>query len=171
LNDESKDEQRVGRDEMNLAEFPITLLTERAPSGVKTLTLEVKHGTLTISGTDELGLPTAPDADVIVGLIQLTKWCNNFTEPKVQFSRYELLDLLGWKYTGPNYRRLSDSLHRWVSVTLRYDGCWWDNEGKSRVDASFHILDSVTLYDMEQRRGLQGSDQIAAFLCSQGIGL
>ena len=96
---------------------------------------------LTVIGSDAYGLPTAPDSDVIVGLIQLTKLRNDFTDPTVEFTRYELLKLLGWADKGQYYRRLSESLHRWVGVTLQYDGCWWDNQRKRRVSASFHILD------------------------------
>jgi hypothetical protein len=142
-----KDERPLGRDEMNLAEFPMTLLTDQASKGVKTLAFEDRHGRLTVTGSDDYGLPTAPDADVIVALIQLTKLRNDFTNPTVEFTRYELLKLLGWEDKGRNYRRLGESLHRWVGVTLRYDGCWWDNRRKRRVNASFHILEYVILPD------------------------
>jgi hypothetical protein len=147
MSDEGEDPRRVGRDEMNLAEFPITLLTERVPPGIKTMVFEDRHGKLTVVGSDDLGLPTALDSDVIVGLIQLTKLRNDFTDPTVTFTRYELLKLLGWEDRGWNYRRLSESLHRWAGVTLRYNGCWWDNKRKRRVSASFHILEEVVLPD------------------------
>jgi len=156
MSDESKDPRRIGRDEMNLAEFPITLLTERVPPGIKTMVFEDRHGKLTVVGSDDLGLPTALDSDVIVGLIQLTKIRNDFTNPTVEFTRYELLKLLGWEDRGWNYRRLSESLHRWVGVTLRYNGCWWDNKRKRRVSASFHILDEVVLPD-EDDPGIESS--------------
>src|SRR4051812_5391829 len=99
-------EEKVGRDEMNLAEFPITLLSDRVPRDCKTLTF----GGLTISGSDAHGLPTAVDADVVLGLIQLTKITNNFTQPMVKFNRYMLLSILGWPIDGPHYRRLDASL-------------------------------------------------------------
>jgi hypothetical protein len=72
MSDGDRDARRVGRDEMNLSEFPITLVAERVPGGCKTLTFEGKHGKLTVTGSDAYGLPTAPDADVIVGLLALT---------------------------------------------------------------------------------------------------
>ena len=147
MSDANNEERRVGRDEMNLAEFPITTLAERVPPGIKTLVFEDQHGKLTVVGSDDLGLPTALDSDVIVGLIQLTKLRNDFTDPTVTFTRYELLKLLGWEDRGWNYRRLSESLHRWAGVTLRYNGCWWDNKRKRRASASFHILDEVVLPD------------------------
>ena len=147
MRDEGEDLRRVGRDEMNLCEFPIATLADRASPGCKTMVFEDRHGTLTVIGSDAYGLPTALDSDVIVALIQLTKQRNDFTDPAVEFSRYELLKLLGWENRGWNYRRLSESLHRWVTVTLKYDGCWWDNKRKRRVSASFHILEEVVLPD------------------------
>jgi hypothetical protein len=149
MGDESEDLRRVGRDEMNLCEFPITLLTDYPPEGLKTMVFEDRHGKLTVTGSDDLGLPTATDSDVIVGLIQLTKIRNDFANPTVEFSRYELLRLLGWEDKGQNYRRLKESLHRWMGVTLRYDGCWWNNKRKRRASASFHILDYVVLPDAD----------------------
>src|ERR1700759_4218159 len=82
----------LGRDEMNLAEFPITLLTDRVPKDQREavyqdeifdersgLTLSRK---LTIQAGN-CGLTTAIDDQVILALIQLTKSKNNFTERKL----------------------------------------------------------------------------------------
>ena len=107
---------------------------------------------LTITGSPKNGLPTALDDEVMVGLIQLTKRRNNFTDPKVTFSRYELIELLGWPQSGASYQRIEEALHRWVGVVLMYENAWWDNTAKSWVDETFHILDNVTLYDRERRK-------------------
>jgi Replication initiator protein A len=85
---------RIGRDEMNLAEFPIALLADRVPRGQKTLYFEDRHGRLTVTGSDAYGLPTATDTDVIVALIYLTKLRNDFAEVNVNFSKYEIINLL-----------------------------------------------------------------------------
>jgi hypothetical protein len=158
-NEPRKDERPLGRDEMNLAEFPIALLTDQPLTGVKTLVFEDRHGKLTISGSDAYGLPTAPDSDVIVALLHLTKTRNDFTDPTVPFTRYELLKLLGWPDRGHYYQRLDESLNRWIGVTLYYEKAWWDNEVKCRVDAKFHILESVVLFDREVRRTLRARHQ------------
>ncbi|MBV8234845.1 MAG: replication initiator protein A [Planctomycetaceae bacterium] len=81
MSDAEKD-RRIGRDEMNLAEFPIALIAERVPPRCKTLVFEGQHGKLTVTGSDVYGLPTAPDSDVIVGLIQLTKLRNDATRKR-----------------------------------------------------------------------------------------
>jgi hypothetical protein len=153
-----------GRDEMNLAEFPISVLADRAPKGAKTLIFRDGDGTLTLTGSDAFGLPTALDADVIVALIQLTKQKNNFLNPTVNFTRYELLRLLGWPNEGKSYRRLDDSLNRWVGVSLHYDGCWWDNRSKQYGDAKIHIIESVVILDGKSR--LNGDEQQALPLSS-----
>ena len=71
------------KDEMNLAEFPIALVTDRVPEGEKTIRFQdrifdERKGQLVtrkvlITASDEYGLPTAKDDEVILGLIQLTR--------------------------------------------------------------------------------------------------
>jgi plasmid replication initiation protein len=148
-----------GRDEMNIAEFPLGVLADRVPSGCKTLNYESQHGKLTITGSDAYGLPTAPDTDVLLGLVQLTKLHTNFTLATVPFTRLEVLNLIGWPNRGQYYRRLDDSLNRWVGTTLHYIGTWWDNSIKCRVDARFHILDDVTIFDDQAKRTLRSRQQ------------
>jgi hypothetical protein len=133
----------LGRDELNLAEFPLTLLGDYAQDGNKTLYFEDKHGRLTVTGSDKYGLPTAADADVIVALVYLTKLRNDFQDVKVNFSRYELIKLLNWQDVGRSYTRLEQSFHRWSGVLLVFDKCWWNNKTKRYVTANMHILDSV----------------------------
>ena len=151
---------------MNLAEFPIAALTDRVPDGQTTLVFEDQlfqpDGTpivrrLTVMAHPKQGLPVAIDDEVMVGLIQLTKRRNNFTDPKVWFSRYELIELLGWTHDGRSYSRIEEALNRWVGAVLVYENAWWDNAEKSWVDESFHILDNVSLYDRERRRRAAGA--------------
>lgn len=144
---------REGRDEMNLAEYPIALLADRAPDGLKTIIYHDRDETIIITGSDKWGLPTALDIDVIIGLLHLTKVKSNFQDERVYFTRYELLQLLGWPGRGYYYTRLAESLDRWVGVTLKYKRAWWDNETKTKISHSFHILASATVVDQEQWRG------------------
>ncbi|MBX9792582.1 MAG: replication initiator protein A [Pirellulales bacterium] len=147
----------VGRDDMNLAEFPLASLDDRVPKDQKTLVFEdqiTSKGApvtrrLTISASDKFGLPTALDDEVILGLVQLTK-LKGFSERRVEFTRYQLIQILGWREEGKSYQRIDESLKRWLGVSLYYDKAWWDNEEKSWVNESFHVLDNVTLYDRER---------------------
>src|SRR3954464_13515467 len=79
-----------GKDELNLAEFPIALLADRVPAGQKTMEFEDEiyderkgqpvSRKLTITASDKFGLPTAKDDEVLLGLMQLTYEANNFTD-------------------------------------------------------------------------------------------
>ncbi len=149
-----------GRDEMNLAEFPMALLANRAPQGCKTLTFEDRISDkgqsqyvdrrLMISGCDRFGLPTALDDEVILGLIQLTK-LSGVKSRQVFFSRYHLIRLLDWRDEGKSYRRLDRSLNRWIGVTLYYDNAWWCRKNQCWVSERFHLLDNVVLYNRRSR--------------------
>jgi hypothetical protein len=146
----------LGRDEMNLAEFPITLLTDRVPKDQREaiyqdeiydersgLTLTRK---LTIQAGN-CGLTTAIDDEVILALIQLTKAKNEFKNRKVEFSRYELTNLLGWSLGGASYERIKTSLDRWTSVYLQYENAWRDNRTKTWKTIGFHIIDKYEIND------------------------
>ena len=153
-----------GRDELNLAEFPITLLADRVPNGCKTLEFEdsvfdsqanaLVTRRLTITGSDKYGLPTAVDDEILVALIQLTK-LKQFESQRVNFTRYAILKMLGWGDRGESYERIAESLNRWMGVTLYYDKAWWDKDSKSWIDAKFHVLESVFIVDGEARRRIR----------------
>lgn len=150
-----------GRDELNLAEFPIAVLTDRVPEGQNTLEFQdtihdpqsgqAVTRKLTVSAPDAYGLPTAKDDEVILGLIQLTKLANGFTDRVVYFSRYDLMKLIGWPNTGFYYHRLEESLDRWTAVFLHYENAWWDHQSQRWVNARFHIL-SNAVTDREAAR-------------------
>jgi Replication initiator protein A len=153
---------------MNLAEFPIALLTNQEVDGRECLVYESKYGKLTITATQGPrvkgnGLPNATDTDVLIGLIQLTKRANDFTDPTVYFSRYELLQIIRWADDGRTYKRLKASLKRWSKVSLDYEKSWYDNHKKCRIDAVFHILNSVVVYEREVQSGTEDgqSDSLA----------
>jgi hypothetical protein len=160
----------AGRDEMNIAEFPITLLTDRAPQGItkiehKDTITDPRTGKeiarrLIITAHDDYGLPTSIDDDIILSLIQLTKKQNNFSRPDVTFTRRHVIDLLGWTDKGRNYDRIELSLDRWSSTYLKYENAWWDNEGRRWTSGGFHIIDSFKICD-----GRAGNGQGQLFRC------
>ncbi|MGA2617140.1 MAG: replication initiator protein A [Thermoguttaceae bacterium] len=166
----------MGKDEMNLVEFPLTTLADRAPRGCKTLVFEDRiwdRGSnqerirrLTVSASDKYGLPTAIDDEVILGLLQLSK-AAGFADRRVRFSRYQLLRVLGWQDEGRSYRRLERSLKRWLGVTLYYDSAWWDVAQQRWVDAHFHLLDDLVLYQRPKPHanslGKGGDSAISSF--------
>lgn len=157
---EKKDEQdlleiQTGKDEMNLAEFPITLLTRRNIENTKTIRF---NDTITgpegkqfdrkwiITGSDEFGLPLAQDNDVLMAIFSLGKM-NNFASSTINFSRYKLLKTMNWKDDGKNYKRIKEALNRLLGVTIYAENAFWDNNKKRYVTLGFGIIDSYSLYD------------------------
>ncbi len=149
----------VYRDEMNFAEFPLASVSDVVAGGQKTLvfgdtivdqsTNQKVERKLTITGSDEYGLPTPLDDQVILGLVQLTAK-RGFAKRKVHFSRRELIRELGWRDESKSYERVKESLNRWIGVTLYYEKAWWSKEDESWVDESFHILEQVTIFDRDR---------------------
>lgn len=158
------------RDELNLAEFPVAMLTARPPKGQDTIVFEdtiyfrgqpVKRR-LTVIGSKTMGLPTPLDDEVLLGLVQLTKQYNNFAEAFVKFTRGELLQVLNWEDKGQNYTRIEQSLKRWLGVTLIFENAWWDNRSGTFVTHGFHVLDNIEL----RRRRLRGTVADGPVPCS-----
>ncbi len=155
-----------GKDEMNFAEFGIALLTDRVPKGQKSIEFEDeiyddrRKKKITrrrvIQGSEKYGLPTATDDTVILALIQLTKLKSNFKHREVEFTRLELIKLLGWPNEGKNYDRLKLSLLRIANVTYNYDNAWWDSRQKTWTTKAFHIIDTVEINDSRATAGQAG---------------
>ena len=143
-----------GKDELNLAEFPLCALTHRLRPDQKTLRFEDEvwdksrqrfiTRQLTVTGSDAFGLPTPLDDEVLLGLIQLTR-VRHFAERKVPFTRHQLLRILGWRDESKSYARIEASLNRWTGVTLYYRNAWWSRATQCWMDEKFHILDNVWL--------------------------
>ena len=103
---------------MNLVEFPLALLSERAPEGLLTLegTDEIEERGVTIkrqvivAAIAKFGLPTAKDEDVLTGMLQLAKLHERVHHPVVSFTRLQLIKLLGWENTRWSYDRIALAL-------------------------------------------------------------
>jgi hypothetical protein len=66
---------------------------------------------LTISVPERYGLPNATDEEVLIGLLQLTRRHNQFTERNVLFSRY---DLIGFSVGLTKERVIVGSKNHWI---------------------------------------------------------
>jgi Replication initiator protein A len=151
---------RIGKDEMNLAEFPMTSLSDKPISGESSLKFEdqiyderrkkIITRKRIIEGSKEYGLPTATDDSVILALIQLTKLKNGFSDRDVEFSRHELINLLQWPNKGQSYERIAQALHRVAGVTYHFENSWWDNHRKTWTTKIFGIIDTVELNDSRE---------------------
>ena len=146
----AKKQSGSSRDEMNLAEFPLAVLSTRIDPSVKTLQFKdcqrLKNGEVIerewlITGADKFGLPTSTDDDVLLGLMRLTM-DEGFRDRKIHFTRYELLRILRWTTEGRSYQRLTKSLDRLSGVRIKAANAFYDNNTKNYQTLNFGIIDA-----------------------------
>ena len=153
-------DRSLGTDELNLAEFPLSVLATRSEPGQNTLLFEDTifderagrqiNRSLVVAGSDHFGLPTSTDSDILLLLVHLSNVRTGFKSKRVEFSRYELIKFLGWPLDGRSYKRLDESLQRWCSVTLHYKHSWWQRSGQKWRSRSFHVLETLELRGREE---------------------
>lgn len=151
---------RLSRDEMNLAEFPLTVLSKRVDPSVKTLefhdAVRGKNGETIkrewiITGADKFGLPTSSDDEVLLGLLKLTA-DEGLINRRVTFTRYELLKILRWTTEGRSYTRLQNALDRLSGVRIKATNAFYDNESKLHSTRNFGIIDAYEINDGRDTR-------------------
>jgi Replication initiator protein A len=134
-----------GRDEMNLADFPISALQRQQPfdehgrkldrlvfesSRYDPTSKQRVNQRVTLTSSAEDGLPTPADEHVVLALLYVAKHGSNFTDPTVKFAPSQLFDIMGWAANGRSYTRLRGVLRRLKSLTIRYENAWWDAAGR-----------------------------------------
>lgn len=169
-----------GADENNLAEFPLALLTDSVPAGLKTLEFEDtlkdwKTGLevtrrVCVTGSEKYGLPTAKDDQVLTALIQLTGIANNFTSPEVPFTKHQVIELLHWDDSGWAYDRVEESLHRWKDVSVHYWNAWRDHEKGTWTDTeAVGIIDYFKISDGRRTQGAEKRNERSRFVWNREL--
>ena len=151
---------RLGSDELNLAEFPFTLLSDRRPAGLTTLEFsdtilgpdrQPVTRVWTVQGGEEFGLPLAGDEEIYVALMEATRE-QGFASRTLHVTRYDLIQRLGWPDKGGSYKRLHAGLDRLLGVTITAQRAFYDRRQERFVDVGFHIIDDYLLYHEQPGR-------------------
>ncbi len=157
----------LGKDEMNLAEYPLSILTHRVPRDRKTYSftqrITAHEGTLvkqtwSVLSSDKYGLPTPYDDDVLIALL----YCYKEQKPQskqIHFSLYKLCQIMHKALSKREYDRMRDSLNRLTSTTIVATNCFYDNLAKSWVSEAFHVFDRYKLY--QERKGRAASPHLS----------
>lgn len=149
----------VTKEEMNLAEFPFTLLSHRTSETQKTIEINQKirdrnnriiSQRWTVTGSDKYGLPLAADNDIYLALMQIFKE-NGFENRQIYFTRYQLLKTMEQIPSKQTYKMIERALDRLISVTVKSENAFWDNRAKTYITKAFHLFDSYDLYDERNR--------------------
>lgn len=153
-----------GKDEMNLVEFPITLLSKRQNDSRKTIKITdvisgEKNQPITrewiVTGSDEFGLPLAMDNDVLLALLIMGKE-KDFQSPVINFSRYKVLEMIDQDTkAGSNYKRIEEALDRLTGVRIKAKNAFWDNNSKGYVTVNIGIFDEYQLFEGKPKKNEQ----------------
>jgi hypothetical protein len=142
---------QIGKDELNIAEWPNGLLSKRPSKNVKTRVFEDKFGdmkrTVTITGSDKYGFPGYKEDEVLFGLVNVTREKNALTDRTVRFKRSELVRTLGWPDKGKSWRDVAQALNVIAGTLFVYENAWYEKGStkKKFVNRKFHMLDHVDL--------------------------
>ena|GEM_PF-2133899 len=168
----------LGRDELNLIDFPIGTLSYKQPLNAdgsrpdelvfSVETFDQQLGKiipkkLTTRTSSKYGFPTPKEEQLLVGLLLLTRMKNNFTQPRVEFRSGELFALMNWPHNSSSKRQLQTGLDRLSGVKLQYENSWSTDAGQ-KFEKVFHtgILDSYQL--TTQTRGTPRSSAEANWI-------
>jgi hypothetical protein len=155
-NQANLEENRLSKDEMNLAEYPITLLSRRAPKGVKTIeytdwvTIEGKKKPLRwiVTGSDKYGLPVGGDQDIYVAIMEV--WREHGFKDKVIpiGSVYQMIKRMGLPVNRQNYNRFKQALDRLTGIYITAENAFWDREEQCYISKEgFHVFDDYQLLE------------------------
>lgn len=148
------------KDELNLAELPVSLSCHRAPKGRDSIQLSEemldKTGRLirrewTVTGSARYGLPLAIDDEVLLGLASFLRE-SDFGHRTVHFTQYSLFRLLGWGDSQRSYERLETSLRRLAGVRLESQESFWDHKERCFLTRGFGLIDNYALYRKDTKR-------------------
>lgn len=147
--------KRTGRDEMNLVEFPLSLMMQRtrqnALSFTRERTLNLPDGSTLqqswmVTASPEFGLPQPVDEDVLLALLKIA--CESgFTTPEIHFTRCTLLEVLKWPNQGFYFKRIEQALDRLKSTTIKAKNAFWNNRTKAYETCHFGVIDSYKLFE------------------------
>jgi hypothetical protein len=146
-----------GKDEMNLAEFPIarlgyhdTRLSIEYRGQIVDKSGNVLDQKWIVDGSPTFGLPTEFADRVLVALISISGQ-DQFSNRKVPFTIYRVLTLLGLPTNKEHYKTTKRALQQLAGVTIYSEGAFWDKAKQKRIttEKGFHILEEFWLKSME----------------------
>ena len=158
MNSQKQKPKHAAKYEMNLAEFPIAVLSKRIPSNKKTIEYsdwivgkngERKQRDWVVTAAAKWGLPTGSALRTLFELMQV--WKENSLESKTIpiGSRYNLLKRMGARDSKGDYKRIEKDLNSLVGITIQAKNAFWDKEAQAYVSKTFHLFEELSLYDRE----------------------
>lgn len=162
----------LGKDEMNLAEFPIARLGHHDTRTVIEYSGQIvdKSGsvleqTWIVSGAAPFGLPTEFADRVLVALIAISAK-DQFASRKVSFTIYRVLAILGIAPNKQYYKAVERALQQLVGVTIYSEGAFWDKVSQKRITTKkgFHVMEEFWLKSSETDEGVIERESVNGYI-------
>ena len=159
---------RLGKDELNLIEHPFAAMWDKeTPGAVIQHEWEARHpisgktvkALWRVAGDPEMGLPKPSDERVYLVLLELTRE-SRFQNQAVPFTRYDVLQRLGWAHNPKHYQMLHDAFKRLQSVKIQADNAFWDARAKSFRNVGFSIIDNFDILNEKPGRKSKKGGQV-----------
>ncbi len=160
--EDSLQEARITKEEMNIAEYPIALLSRTVPKGLKKIeytdwiTTGGKQRQLrwTVSGSEDYGLPIGGDQDIYVAIMETWRE-QSFKDREIRIdSIYQMLKKIGLPDNKQNYERFKKALNRLTGIFITTENAFWDKERKRYIDKrGFHLLEGYRYSEEENKEG------------------
>lgn len=161
-----------GKDEMNLAEFPIARLGHHDARTVIEYRGQIvdKSGSVVeqtwiVSGAAPFGLPTEFADRVLVALITISAK-DKFISRKVPFTIYRVLAILGIAPNQYYYKAVEQALQQLVGVTIYAEGAFWDKASQKRITTKkgFHVLDEFWLKSFGADESVREAENVNGYI-------
>ncbi len=135
-------EEHSGRDEMNLAGNPFALLNSGARAGQSLIKNEWERTLPTgrvvtaiweVNGHTELGLPGPNEELLYLVLLEITREsadAHGMWPQTVMFSRYNVMQRMGWEPTARRYKELKECFVRLNAVSINTEHAFWNAKAK-----------------------------------------
>lgn len=130
-----KQEDVFIKDELNIAEYPIALLTKHVDAGKNKITIYPgSNREWTLVGNPEMGgIPLAHDQDYYYALLDLLYEQTGFSDNTIYFTIYQLILRAGKKPSKQEYKRAIDALQKFRGLIIRSKTFKYIDEEKDEI--------------------------------------
>jgi hypothetical protein len=175
--DERKRKHLMGKDEMNLAEFPFATLArrdQREADERHILTVQYrsvgpdgqdKFHVWTAEGSPGVGLPNEFGERVLVALLAITAQ-QDFCARKITFSVYQILKIMRLGTRKSDYQQVEKALKQLKGVTIFTEDAFWNHGKKTRTTnlKGFNILDYFWLRYIEDSETITEDSSVGGYI-------
>lgn len=159
--EEEIEADKITKEEMNIAEYPVTLLSKRIPKGLKTIEYkdwvtvngERKPLRWIVTGSDKYGLPVGSDQDFFLSVMEVWRK-QGFKDRTIPIgSIYSMLKEMNLPTTKQYYERFKMSLDRFTGLYITTENAFWDKENQCYISKKgFHIFEEYQIYERFSRK-------------------